>query len=780
MVVADHPLGSRSRPGPRYRQRLRCPPHAVDASEIETFFDFVDDLRAEHGADHVVIVGDLNADKFRRPRPAAREERLLVDWIVKLESDGFLVCPDQPVVTYLDAGTTLDYVICSPGLQLSAEEWKVEEALNCQHLPLIVHIDMPSSQLQEDHVVARLPNLKFTTESCCAIRELLISCMNDLSGHPSVEHVYHQIVESFFMFGRESRSFPVANGSSWWRYVPVHLQQQLSVLELDGQFLAREWSSGRVVYTVAEVVQFRRELNQVSALCHTAAEAAIMNEMRAQFPSHALCWKVLRKLRSPESSVAIDIGTLQHHFTNIFHRRDRPLGITAPNPPEGWGTTRSCERHLDKPFSDAELRRALKDLNGQAGTGPERIPSQTIKDIFTSDEVRPILLLMVNICFQEGVMPSDWGMAEFFILFKGKGLPTVADNYRAIALSNDFRRVYEQLIQDRLATWSALNNGTGSMQFGFKAGSGTLEAIFALRTFMFFVICVLHIPGYAIDMPKAFPSVSRPKIVEVLKRKQVPWKVTRAVASLLSGSMQRLRVNGKLTTAFPVTSGTPEGSINSPELFAIVYRDLLEELDIHELPDDLTKIERGKVYFIVFADDLSFFSLEMELLQEKATAFKRHATVYDMLLNAAKSKWMVFVPESTPEEPLDITTWKIVIDGEAVENVDELVYLGYRLDVALNDEAHVKMINDRFIKAAQVIGRLMNELRCVSMFNLRCFFTSLVYSQLYGLIFVDESKIYFDRGGRNLPASEPGALIFLSPCGGCCMLWGQIHQFVTA
>jgi hypothetical protein len=387
-------------------------------------------------------------------------------------------------------------------------------------------------------------------------------------------------------------------------------------------------------------------------------------------------------------------------------------------------------------------------LNGQAGTGPERIPSQVIKEVFICDEVRPLLLLLMNACFQEGVIPADWGLAELFVLFKGKGLPTIADNYRAIALSNDFRRVYERLVQQRLSTWSTLNNATGSLQFGFKSGIGTIEAIFVLRTFMLFVTKTLRVPGFAvfIDLRKAFPTLSRSRTVEVLRRKKVPWKVVRAIASLMSSSYQRLRVNGRLTDPFPVTSGTPEGSINSPEIFTVVYKAVLEELGIEELPEDLTKIERGKVYYIIFADDLSFFSLDLAPLGVKTTEFKSCCQPYDMAMNAPKTKWMAFLPEETPDEPLMANRWHITVDGEQLENVDEFVYLGFRLDATMSDGPHTKMINDRYLRAAQVTGRLMNDLKCVNLATLRQFFLSLVFSQLYGLIFVDARKIEFEKG----------------------------------
>ncbi len=472
----------------------------------------------------------------------------------------------------------------------------------------------------------------------------------------------------------------------------------------------------------------------------------LLEEMRVQFPDQALCWKVIKKLRCPAPMVSIDIGTLQRHFSGIFHRQDRLLFILQ-DPVAGWGVTRPEDVHFDEPFTDEDLLRALRDLNGQAGTGPQRIPSQVIKEVFADKDSRSVLLLLMNLCFQEGVIPTPWGMAELFVLHKGKGLLTIADNYRAIALSDDFRRVYERLVQQRLAAWSYQTNAMGIMQFGFKQGTGTLEAIFVLRTVMFFVTKVLKVPGFAlfIDLKKAFPSMSRPKIVETLRSKAAPWKVTRAVASLLSGSTQRLKVNGRLTESFFVTTGTPEGSINSPEIFSVVYKALLEGLDIHELPSDLTKLEAGKVYYIVFADDLSFFTLSVGLLGPKASELKVVAEPYDMSLNAGKCKWVAFLPESPTTPPL-FQEWRVEIDGDEIENLDEFTYLGYCLDCKMTERAHEKLISERYIRAAKVTGKLMRDLKCTDLRSLRKFFISMVFSQLYGLIFVNTEGIEFERG----------------------------------
>jgi hypothetical protein len=93
-------------------------------------------------------------------------------------------------------------------------------------------------------LIVREPNLRFSPAQIVLVRELLCANLAQMQGINSSETIYARIVESFHVYGRERRVVPVANGSSWWRFVPVDLQQQLHELEADGQYLARDWSEG--------------------------------------------------------------------------------------------------------------------------------------------------------------------------------------------------------------------------------------------------------------------------------------------------------------------------------------------------------------------------------------------------------------------------------------------------------------------------------------------------------------------------------------------------------
>jgi hypothetical protein len=188
-------------------------------------------------------------------------------------------------------------------------------------------------------------------------------------------------------------------------------------------------------------------------------------------------------------------------------------------------------------------------------------------------------------------------------------------------------------------------------------------------------------------------------------------------------------------------------------------------LGIEELPTDMTKIDPSKVYYVVFADDLTFISLDLRALEQVANEFKREADVFDLEVNTAKTKWMVFPPPDPETSGAPASSLELRIAGEEIENVDTFVYLGFELDCMLDDKAHVKRINDRMLKAARATGQVMRDMHCANLISLRRYFITLVASQLYGAIFLDGDTLEWDRaigvfvrGALSLPQSFPNSI----------------------
>ncbi len=323
------------------------------------------------------------------------------------------------------------------------------------------------------------------------------------------------------------------------------------------------------------VVSFRREYQATFLKLKKKAEKRLGASLAQKARSQTVCWKLMNRLRSPPTAVAIDVDTLVDHFESIFCDRSEPLYFSLPSlgifPPSDFEFI---------PFSDFELTRALTQLNAQAAVGPQRISSRYLKTVFASQKARVCLLYLMNTCLFEGRVPSLWGHSEVFVLYKGKGDRKMPVNYRGINLNDDFLRLFERLLDSRFLLWLEENKPWGEQQFGFCSGVGTEDAALCLQSLAGVVSRVKGIPLFAnfIDLQRAFPSMLRSQILRVLNEIGVPFQLVRAFAATFSGNSCRLRIGENLTRMFFVNRGTKEGGINSPKIFNTVYATALKKI----------------------------------------------------------------------------------------------------------------------------------------------------------------------------------------------------------
>lgn len=99
------------------------------------------------------------------------------------------------------------------------------------------------------------------------------------------------------------------------------------------------------------------------------------------------------------------------------------------HPPSEGPQTSPCVS-FNELFSDEDLCRTLKDLNGKAAVGPQGITSHVIKEVFADCRSRPGLLALMNRCWAEGRIPRAWSESEIFVLYKGKGNESDPSNYQ--------------------------------------------------------------------------------------------------------------------------------------------------------------------------------------------------------------------------------------------------------------------------------------------------------------------------------------------------------------
>jgi hypothetical protein len=210
----------------------------------------------------------------------------------------------------------------------------------------------------------------------------------------------------------------------------------------------------------------------------------------------------------------------------------------------------------------------------------------------------------------------------------------------------------------------------------------------------------------------------RSQILRVLHEIGVPFDLIRAFAATFSGNSCRLRIGDNLTRSFPVNRGTKEGGINSPKIFNTVYATALKKLDVAEFPEDLTQVKQDAVYYLVFADDLILMSGDMAKLERVSNHLTSILSPLGMAVNTGKTKWLAFLPEKVSNTVITAHPFRLELQGDRLENVENFRYLGFDMEWDLRKNIHQKRREDLQALAACTMGRLMMKLEVTNFVSL--------------------------------------------------------------
>ena len=224
----------------------------------------------------------------------------------------------------------------------------------------------------------------------------------------------------------------------------------------------------------------------------------------------------------------------------------------------------------------------------------------------------------------------------------------------------------------------------------------------------------------------------------------------------------RVNYNGIASNWFKVSNGVKQGGVLSPTLFGVYIDGMLQEIKNKGLGCNVGDVNCG---ILGYADDVILLAPTRESLNAIVRCCESYAKSFHIKFNGKKSKLIVF--GSSPQNII------LNVNGERVDVVNEINYLGHVITNRKNDPMIKSVKNDFITKVNTFLGNFS----CVSsdiknaLFKQYC--TSFYGSQscmMYHSSF-NELKIAWRKAMRriwNVPYRTHGVLLPVISCQSPC------------
>ena len=399
---------------------------------------------------------------------------------------------------------------------------------------------------------------------------------------------------------------------------------------------------------------------------------------------HHLAWKTIKELSGKNSNSAIQIkgGSAKKRMENWTSHFKNLLGKEARLPDNMTLPSVQISEPLNikvSPFTLDELQAATKQLKTSKAFGPDNIPALIWKDpIF-----HQLLLDLCNLTFETNKSPSVWHRNQIIPTPK-KGDLSLANNYRGISLMPLAAKLYNKLILNRLIPFvdPLLRNN----QNGFRRGRSTLSQILCLRRIIEESnLCNLDLALVFVDFSKAFDSVDRNKMFDILKLYGIPEKIINAIKVLYTDTSSTISTSDGETEPFSTLAGILQGDTLAPFLFIIVV-DYVMRMSVDTINDKGFQIEprkstRHPAKFLTdtdFADDIALISKSLENAEALLQSLEEAANCVGLYFNETKTDYLDLCKSDNNHI---ITT----LNNTPLNKVEDYKYLGSSISASLKD-----------------------------------------------------------------------------------------------
>ena len=279
---------------------------------------------------------------------------------------------------------------------------------------------------------------------------------------------------------------------------------------------------------------------------------------------------------------------------------------------------------MNREIDESEVKDVIEKCKRGKAAGVDGIPIEFVAHPI----LLPVLTRLFNAVLREGHYPMAWASAAITPILKSKGIPTVHDDYRGIAVGAAMGRLYSSVINNRLDAWAEETGRRAAGQFGFRQKRSTIDAAFVLRHTIEMrkhegkpLFCAF------IDFKKAYDSIDRQLLWKCLAGMGVHGECMDTLQRMYEAASMQVRIGGRISSSFTAEAGVKQGDPLSPLLFGL-FIDRIEHFFAAELGQQVgVRVAEAMRRVLLYADDLVLMADSPEQLQALlvSVGFARHA-----------------------------------------------------------------------------------------------------------------------------------------------------------
>jgi Reverse transcriptase (RNA-dependent DNA polymerase)/Endonuclease-reverse transcriptase len=345
-------------------------------------------------------------------------------------------------------------------------------------------------------------------------------------------------------------------------------------------------------------------------------------------------------------------------------------------------------------FKEIDLDLLVAELNGiKSAVSSDGVDQRVITSIWKWLAHR--LLDIINRSLKEGVVPAMWKVSKIIPVPK---IPNTckAEEIRPINLLPVMEKILEGVVLAQVKKYIDVNNILVDCQSGFRQRHSTETAIQLVVSDWLDAVDDRRVVGAVfLDLKRAFETIDRKRLLLKLEQMGFGGTVLKWFESYLNDRYQYAEMNGISSDRVKVEWGVPQGSRVGPLLFILYINDMVHV------------IRKCKIH--LFADDALMYISDKcpdnicKWLNEDLKNVSDWLNSNKLKLNIKKTKVMWINERSNRVN-------EIRMNGEVLEVVKNIKYLGVMIDDRMKFDLHADYIIKKMARKIGVLNRLRSTL----------------------------------------------------------------------